>query len=118
MKIINGFTLIELMITVAIIGILVAISVPIYSAYTQNAYVKSCLSEAKAYANITYYMLNDVDSNTHPSAPKFSSCQTLTDASAWDEATTDIVIEAKSKNSPTANIQCDLSKGANCTVIP
>ena len=118
MKTINGFTLIELMITVAIIGILVAISIPIYSTYTQNAYVKSCLSEAKAYANITYYMLNDVDSNTHPSEPKFSSCQTLTDASSWDETTTDIVIEAKSKNSPTVNIQCDLSRGANCVVIP
>ena len=80
-KVQQGFTLIELMIVVAIIGILAAVAIPAYSNYTKKAHFAEVVSMSGAYETAVADCFNslttltgcDAGSNGVPAAPTATS---------------------------------------------
>lgn len=113
----TGFTLIELMIVVAIIGILAAIAIPAYRSYVADAQTSACLSEVKRYSIQVYLAINDPKVEVLPIAPIVSVCESITDATDWTAATQQ-KIEAVAKAPSNARIECDIPNGSPCKVLP
>jgi len=75
----SGFTLIELMIVVAIIAILSAIALPAYNNYRIRAAEGACQAEMKSYANFSLATLHNNDT---PDPAPLEACSAAEDATA------------------------------------
>ena len=95
----KGFTLVELMIVVVIMAILVAVAVPIFSAVTKNARIKTCAANRREIVSqVNGFLMGNIDGVQHTAEGSFTvtsdgSKGTVTAGTSTDSAYTQGMFE-------------------------